>query len=98
MHWHPLPTSSTGLRPKLGWFARLPWAFIRLAAWFVPTWAALLEMRYLWETRHALANAKLVSLIGRKPHTEFATAATHAVRDLGLTPTSPAHVGSLKLN
>ena len=31
---------------------------------FVPTWAALAEMRYLWNTPHALANDKLVRLIG----------------------------------
>ena len=44
--------------------AHLPWPIIRVGALFVPTWAALLEMRYLWQTPHALANDKLTALIG----------------------------------
>ncbi len=64
---------------------RFPWAFIRLGALFVPVWAALLEMRYLWQTPHALANDKLTALIGPEPHTPLGLAAQTALADLGLT-------------
>ena len=36
--------------------AKLPWPIIRICALFVPTWRALLEMHYLWQTPHALGN------------------------------------------
>jgi len=60
----------------------LPWPVIRVAAWFVPTWAALLEMRYLWHPPHALANDKLTTLIGAEPHTALSLAAQTALTDL----------------
>ncbi|TAM38023.1 MAG: epimerase [Burkholderiaceae bacterium] len=66
-------------------FKRLPWPVIRLGAWLVPTWAALAEMRYLWDTPHALANDRLTALIGAEPHTPLALAAQAALADLGLT-------------
>lgn len=47
--------------------AGLPWPVIRIGALVVPTWAALLEMHYLWQTPHALANDKLAALIGPEP-------------------------------
>ncbi len=50
---------------------------------FVPTWAALAEMRYLWDTPHALANDKLTALIGAEPHTALADAAALAMEGLG---------------
>jgi nucleoside-diphosphate-sugar epimerase len=62
----------------------MPWALIRLGAMLVPTWSALLEMRYLWEMPHALANAKLTALIGPEPHTPLAQAAEAALVDLEL--------------
>jgi len=65
-------------------FKRLPWAVIRLGALLLPTWAALLEMRYLWDTPHALSNRKLVALLGAEPHTPLAQAAQSALRELGL--------------
>ncbi len=64
-------------------FKQLPWAVIRLGALVVPTWAALLSLRYLWQTAHTLDNTKLVSLIGAEPHTRLEEAATAAVRQLG---------------
>jgi nucleoside-diphosphate-sugar epimerase len=66
-----------GLRYK-----RLPWALIRLGGMFVPTWAALAEMGYLWDTPHALANDKLIALIGAEPHTALADAAKAAMEGL----------------
>ena len=62
----------------------LPWPVIRLGALFVPTWAALLEMRYLWDTPHRLDNDKLMALIGSEPHTPLPLAAQQALADLGL--------------
>lgn len=65
-------------------FGSQPWPLIRVGALVVPAWAALLEMRYLWETPYALDNAKLTQLIGPEPHTPFALAAQTALIDLGL--------------
>jgi hypothetical protein len=64
--------------------AALPWPLIRLGAFFMPTWAALREMRYLWQTPHALANDALTALIGAEPHTPLPQAAHAALVDLGL--------------
>jgi nucleoside-diphosphate-sugar epimerase len=64
-------------------YRRLPWPVIRIGALFLPTWAALLEMRYLWDTAHALDNRKLVALLGAEPHTPFAQAVSAALNDLG---------------
>jgi nucleoside-diphosphate-sugar epimerase len=64
-------------------FSRLPWPVIRVGGWFNPSWAALTEMRYLWDTPHALANDKLVALIGAEPNTSLGVAAQTALLDLG---------------
>lgn len=69
--------------------ARLPWAVIRLGALLLPTWGALMEMRYLWQTPHALANDKLTALIGPEPHSPLGLAAQAALADLGLLPSTP---------
>ncbi len=70
--------------------APLPWPIIRIGALLMPTWKALLEMRYLWQTPHALANDKLTALIGAEPHTPLPQAAQAALADLGVLPaTSP---------
>jgi nucleoside-diphosphate-sugar epimerase len=65
-------------------FTRLPWAVMRLGALVNPTWAALTEMRYLWDTPHALANDKLTALIGPEPHTALPQALRTALVDLGM--------------
>lgn len=65
-------------------FAGMPWPIIRVGALFVPTWASLLEMRYLWSTPCTLANDKLTAFIGTEPHTDFAVALQTALLDLGL--------------
>lgn len=69
---------------KLG---RLPWGVIRIGAWFMPTWAALMEMQYLWFRPYALANEKLTALIGAEPHTPLAQAVQAALVDLGMVST-----------
>lgn len=63
--------------------SRLPWPIIRLGALLLPTWAALIEMRYLWDSTHALDNRKLEALIGTEPHTPLSVAATAALTELG---------------
>lgn len=71
-------------------FGQLPWRLIQLGSLFIPTWAALAEMRYLWDTPHALANDKLVRLIGSEPHTPLELAARSALSALGmLSPVKP---------
>jgi nucleoside-diphosphate-sugar epimerase len=62
----------------------LSWPLMRAVALFVPTVAALCEMRYLWRTPYALANTRLVSLIGEEPHTPFPLALRAALADLGI--------------
>lgn len=69
-------------------FTRLPWPLIRIGALLVPTWAALSEMRYLWDTPHTLANEKLIALIGAEPHTPLSFAVQAALSDLGLMAAS----------
>lgn len=69
-------------------FKRLPWPLMRIGGLFVPTFAALVEMRYLWDTPHALANDKLQALIGAEPHTPLSLAAQTALCDLGLMASS----------
>jgi nucleoside-diphosphate-sugar epimerase len=62
----------------------LSWPLMRAAGLFVPTLAALCEMRYLWRTPHRLDNARLQALIGDEPHTPFAQALRAALADLDL--------------
>ena len=69
--------------------SQFPWPIIRIGALVVPTWAALLEMRYLWQTPHALANDKLTALIGTEPHTPLTHAVLASLVDLGLVATPP---------
>ncbi|TAH10197.1 MAG: NAD-dependent epimerase/dehydratase family protein [Curvibacter sp.] len=66
--------------------SRLPWPVIKLGALLVPTWAALLEMRYLWDRAHSLANDRLVTLIGPEPHTPLPAAVAQSLADLHLLP------------
>lgn len=65
-------------------FKRLPWPLIRFGALLVAEWAALAEMRYLWETPQSLDNRKLMALIGSEPHTPLVLAAQSALMDLGI--------------
>lgn len=62
----------------------LSWALMRVVGLFVPTVAALCEMRYLWRTPYKLANARLVALIGEEPQTPFPQALREALEELGM--------------
>ena len=63
----------------------LPWAVMRAAGLLVPMWRELAEMRYLWQTPHALAGDKLAALIGPEPHTQFPVAVRQSLLELDLT-------------
>lgn len=68
-------------------YSRLPWAIIRLGALFLPTWAALWDMRYLWNIDHALNQRKLVALLGAAPHTPLAQALATTFTGMGFIKT-----------
>lgn len=71
--------------------ACVPWPLMRALGLFMPTVAALCEMRYLWRTPYALANARLRALIGEEPQTPFPQALRAALQELGmLAPQQPA--------
>jgi nucleoside-diphosphate-sugar epimerase len=83
----PLARAQAWIKPGAALkLSSLPWPLIRLGALVLPTWAALLEMRYLWQMPHALANGKLSALIGSEPHTPLVDAARDALLDLGMLP------------
>jgi nucleoside-diphosphate-sugar epimerase len=67
--------------------AGLPWPLIRALGLVGGSWASLSDVRYLFETPHALNNSRLHALIGAEPHTSFAEAATAALDDLGFFST-----------
>ena len=93
----PIAREQAWLKPKQSVkFKRMPWLAIRLGAVFVPSWAALLEMRYLWDTPHLLDNARLRQLIGREPRTPLDQAVRQSLGDLGFLSPSEA-VSTLKL-
>lgn len=63
----------------------IPWWSYRLVGPFLPIVKAILEMRFLWETPHALVDDGLAGIIGPVPHTPLAVAAA-AVTDTLLGP------------
>jgi nucleoside-diphosphate-sugar epimerase len=71
-------------------FSRLPWSVIQVGGWVMPSWGALAEMRYVWDTPHALANDKLCGLLGSEPHTALAQAARSALKELGIIGSASA--------
>ena len=70
-------------------YKTMPWTIMQLLGWVNPTLAALVEMRYLWDTPHALDNRKLTALIGAEPHTPLPQALQAALNDLGLCKPAP---------
>ncbi len=63
--------------------AALPWALLKAGGLLVPMWRELSEMRYLWQTPHALSGDKLAALIGPEPHTPLPVAVQFALQGLG---------------
>jgi nucleoside-diphosphate-sugar epimerase len=90
-HWDPDGTQlamavqhvvqhRTGKVPSM---RRFPWWLVRLAAPFVGTFRELLEMRYLWRQPVRMSNARLVSVLGREPHTPLEKAVEVTLIGLG---------------
>ncbi|NPC59183.1 NAD-dependent epimerase/dehydratase family protein [Caenimonas soli] len=74
------------------------WTLMRALGLFIPTVAALCEMRYLWRTPYALANARLVALIGEEPRTPFPQALRKALDELGMLAPNSAAAGWVSLS
>ncbi len=88
----PIAREQAWVRPQASVkFKRMPWFAIRVGALFVPSWAALLEMRYLWDTPHQLDNTRLLQLIGQEPRTPLDKAVRQSLADLGCLPTNQAN-------
>ncbi|MBI2768203.1 MAG: sugar nucleotide-binding protein [Burkholderiales bacterium] len=71
----------------------LPWPLMAVGGIFVPTFAALHEMRYLWRTPYTLVNTRMAAIGVAESHTPFAQALRTALADLGLldaTRSTPA--------
>ena len=62
----------------------LPWPLIKAGGLLVPAWRELTEMRYLWQTPHAMQGAKLAAMIGPEPRTPLTSAVRDALCSLGL--------------
>lgn len=62
----------------------LSWPLLRMLALVMPTMASVCEMRYLWHTPYALANERLLALMGEEPRTPFPVALRAALADLDL--------------
>jgi nucleoside-diphosphate-sugar epimerase len=60
-----------------------PWRLLALASPFVPLFRELREMRYIWETSIRMKNARLVSALGREPHTPIDDAVRATLAGLG---------------
>ncbi len=76
----------------------LSWTLMRALSLVVPTVAALCEMRYLWRTPYALANARLQALIGEEPRTPFPQALRAALGELGMLAPQQAGAGQVSLS
>ena len=63
----------------------LSWLMLRGLGLFMPTMAAVCEMRYLWRTPHGLVNTRMKRLAGQEPHTPFAEALRASLDELGKT-------------
>jgi nucleoside-diphosphate-sugar epimerase len=92
----PIAQANTWIEPAgLLRYKTLPWGLIRLGALVVPTWSGLAEMRYLWNTPHALDNRRLTALLGCEPHTPLASAVQAALDGLGMG--KPANLSGVAL-
>lgn len=62
---------------------RMPWWLLRGLSPVVPIFRELTEMAYLWNQPHRIDGAKLATVIGTIPATEFQTAVVAALRGGG---------------
>ena len=70
----------TGRKPRL---AAFPWWLLSLASPFVATFRELREMRYLWREPVRMDNARLITALGREPHTPLDEAIEATLVGLG---------------
>jgi len=73
-----------------------PWWLTALAAPFVPTLRELREMRYLWNMRVEMVNAKLVAALGQEPHTPLDDAIEATLDGLGCLGTGGKEILTAK--
>lgn len=64
----------------------MPWTLMRLIAPWVSMPREILEMRYLWNTAHALDNQGLLAALGAEPHTDLRLAVEQTLQDWGWGP------------
>lgn len=94
-HWDPDGQSIVGAirravgRPNLR-MRRLPWWVLALAAPVVPLCRELVEMRYLWRQPVRLDNARLLTFLGREPHTPLDEAVRKTLQGIGCMVPSAA--------
>ncbi|HEV7320979.1 MAG TPA: SDR family NAD(P)-dependent oxidoreductase [Ensifer sp.] len=69
-------------KPKLSVRA-FPWWLIGLASPFVPLFAELRKMRYLWREPLRMSNERLLDVLGEEPHTPIDQAVGTTLRGLG---------------
>ena len=77
--------------------AGLPWPLIRAVGLVNASWASLAEVRYLYQTPHALNNTRLVTLLDAEPHTALHEAAALALTGLGLLSASSRVSASVRV-
>jgi nucleoside-diphosphate-sugar epimerase len=70
----------TGVEPRL---AAFPWWLLTLAAPFNTTFREMREMRYLWRNPLRMDNARLLSALGREPHTPLDAAVEATLGGVG---------------
>ncbi len=72
-----------GATPKLRAF---PWWLTTLVSPLVPTLRELREMKYLWREPVRMSNERLISALGREPHTPLDEAVEAALGGMGCLP------------
>ncbi len=62
----------------------MSWTLLRALGLFMPTLAAICEMRYLWRVPHGLANRRMAALVGPEVHTPLEQALRISLDELGM--------------
>ncbi|MES2283726.1 MAG: NAD-dependent epimerase/dehydratase family protein [Pseudomonadota bacterium] len=62
----------------------MSWPLLRALGLFMPTLAAICEMRYLWRVPHGLVNRRMAALAGPEAHTPFEKALRTSLDELGM--------------
>jgi nucleoside-diphosphate-sugar epimerase len=81
----------SGQAPRVTAF---PWWLISLASPFVTTFREMREMRYLWRTPIRLDNSRLITVLGKEPHTPLDEAVEATLIGLGSLPPARTPAGA----